>query len=353
MELRFHSMAKRLSTILKEYRKKNKFSQLSLAIKLGVTQATISRIESSRQDASDETFSKIIELIDEASGLKEEKTRKELPFEIFSDSQINNFKIKSSLFHPDTFNFFSGRPILKEEGVSLKEGFNLSYSIYGDSVFGGDFVRYISGTARTSLKSSFILGDTVGHGMGSHYMAFALEFGFESIVSTYNESILSPILIENIISKSIAKTSDKWKGEPSLVVGEINYVNSSVDFINRGMPFPIMRKGQRVELVKEGRYKAVNFEESISNAKSSTTIGLSHGDTIMFLSDGLADLFEDKEIVDIFKSSSRLFAGDSKAISKSFQRAIEKKAEQSKFERKEMDDMSFFVVSRRSKKKRK
>lgn len=339
-----------VADILKQYRALQKISQAELSERLGVTQATVSRVESGKQDVSRSTLEKIKKLVGKVLGSKIQEDEIGLDLDQDLSESVEFDFSEAPIFGVDESYRMLVRPESKVEGALLKEGLNYSFTMYEVGGVGGDIVKVTPNTSRNSMKSIFILGDAVGHGWQSAYMSFALEFGYETLMSTYREEIISPVLLESALNSAILKTSNKWKGEPSLIMGTVNYGNSAVDFINRGMPHPILRRGSEVEYLRESRYKAIDLIERSIQAKQVSSIELNLGDSIMFYSDGLIDLIDEGDLLTDFKSASGLFKGDSKAISKSIQRSIEKYI---KLEHHFADDVSFLIISKSKKRKRK
>jgi transcriptional regulator with XRE-family HTH domain len=308
-----------ISALLKRYRDEQGISQGELAKRLKVTQATVSRLESSKQNISKDIVTKINLLIFEP-------------------------KINLPLLNRNDLKFFNlelSKDNSRLESKSLSNGFNYSYYSEKSLRSSGDFFNIIELNKKDTY--SIIFGDTIGHGSGSSYMAFGLEFGHSVVSNVVNPEHLQPTFIDQILSSSVIKTSEKWKGEPSIIIANLDTSKATFSLINRGMPQVLVKTGKKIDFIKEGVYKALSLEEGYTLNQPKDLL-ISNGDSALIYSDGLSDFFTEDRLASSFSRYSKLFIGDSKAISKNLTREI--KDEQKKMN--SIDDISFLVMSRRS-----
>ena len=312
-------MNKKLPEILKKYRESLGLSQKELAIELQTTQATISRIESGKQ----ESISKIIlEKIEQC--IFSSSRGRELMGKIITERDVSNKKALS-------------KAQIKSSRLG-KQGISYSHVIFGEDC--GDAWRLHS--CKKSKKSFFMLADTVGHGKNSLYMSFALEYGFETIFHILQESMLELKTIDFVLSSAIVKTSTKWKGEPGLLIGSIDEETGHLEFISSGLPYPLHGKNKKIDFIKREVYKAISFQDGAVKREASA-LELSEGESIIFYSDGLLDIFDYKELRKKFEDASTLFKGDSSAIAKNLQGSIER----SNAKEQDYDDISYVIISKK------
>ena len=308
---------------LKKYRLSQKISQAHMAEKLQTTQATISRIESGKQRPSKETLEKIKELI----------TSREQDTQGFNSEQIDD-------------PYFTPKAQIKSS-ILDNEGINYSYVVFEAYGPGGDLCKIKSLSKRK--ESIFIVADAVGHGESAASMSFALEYGFETALSTLNEDIISLHLLDSVLSLALRNTQKKWKGEPSIIIGTIEHKTGNLSFLNSGLPYPIQKRVQnKSRYVNEKRYRALNLKTEKLEKKIENSISISHGDAIIFYTDGVVDLLEENVLFTEFENASKLFKGDARAIAENLQRVIEYEISKKNID---IDDLSYMIISRKAKRK--
>jgi serine phosphatase RsbU (regulator of sigma subunit) len=309
---------------LKEYRDVKTLSQGDLAIILKVTQATVSRLEAEKQNISKATIDRIKTMLGE-KGFPQIR-------EFFSASakQIDASAKEQKDLKPKKIERFG----------NLGLGFSyMSYNVQSNNR-GGDFVK-ISELRRNGAHA-FLIGDSIGHGQGAAYMAFGFELAFEAVVSLLNPNAINASIIERTLSIAVNASADKWKGEPSLLVGILNVRDGRLEFINRGMPHPLSKSKKGTKYHNEKRYKAIDLVDDGIQGKETSFIDINKGDSIIFYSDGLSDLITDEKLESSFQKFSKLFQGDAKAIGKNFGTLIDNQNKNNT----SYDDISFLVITR-------
>lgn len=312
---------KDLAQVLKDYRSRHGLSQGDLARRLDFTQATVSRIEAGKQVPREKQIRKILDLIlpDSNSlvlGLAQKNATEEKAPIPFLEDYLTFARLEWNCFR-------ASRPY--------------------DSA-GGD-VLLISELKRNS-RVGILVGDSVGHGKSSSYMSFALEFAYDAIASVFNPQLLSPELFDRAMATAIVKTAKDWRGEPSMIILQLDLETSQVAFVNRGMPYPILLEGEKSTLITEKRAGAFSLQQ-IFSANLSFNQPLTPGQSIFLYSDGLLDLLPEDTLLPTMQKLNKVFKGDSRAIGRNLIRHIEKNQNKTI-----SDDVSFLVISRAMKRKK-
>ena len=307
----------------KKYRSSQKISQADMAETLQTTQATISRIESGKHHPSKKTFEKIKELI----------TPREQDTQGPHSEQIGD-------------PYFTPKARIKSSTLG-NEGINYSHVVFEKYGPGGDLCKIKSFLKRK--ESIFIVADAVGHGESAAPMSFALEYGFETVLSTLNEDIISLHLLDSVLSLTLRNTQKKWKGEPGIIIGTIEHKTGNLSFLNSGLPYPIQKKVRNAsKYMNEKRYRALNLKTEKLEKKIESSVRIFPGDSIIFYTDGVVDLLEQNVLLKEFEKASKLFKGDARAIAENLQRAIEYKMSKENIY---IDDLSYMIISRKIKRK--
>lgn len=317
-------LAQEIAKILINYRKRNNLSQSVLANQLGLTQATVSRIERGRQTPKPSHIERIL-------GLIPEDVSKSSYLNKWQEDQNKQSTSLKKMFVADYEKYKSGWNYFK---ASLPFG--------GKS--GGDIL--VVKELQKQKHLGILIGDSVGHGLAASYMSFALEFGYTTIASAFTPSLLSPKLFDRLFAMAITETPGHWRGEPSIITLQIDLESSHVSFINRGMPYPIKISSSNPELLNEHRASAFGLKK-ITHA-STNSLFLESGESLLLYSDGFLDLVPEKEITTIIQKLSRLFKGDSRAIGRNIIRHMESNIK----ERALTDDVSFLIISKAKKGRR-
>ena len=313
----------RISEEFKKYRLSQKISQAHMAERLQTTQATISRIESGMHHPSKKTLEKINELI----------TPGEQDIQDFNSDQIKGL-------------YFNPKVQITSSTLDNK-GINYSHVVFETSVPGGDLCKIKSLSKRK--ESIFIVADAAGHGESAAPMSSALEYGFETVLSTLNEDIISLHLLDSVLSLALRNTQKKWNGDPGIIIGTIEHKTGNLSFLNSGLPYPIQKKGRNTSIyMKERRYRALNLKMEKLEKKIESNVNISPGDSIMFYTDGVVDLLEQNVLLTEFEKASKLFKGDARAIAENLQRAIEYKISNENIY---IDDLSYMIISRKIRRK--
>ncbi|MCY4644819.1 MAG: helix-turn-helix domain-containing protein [Bacteriovoracales bacterium] len=317
---------------LKKYRQSQKISQTDMAKMLQTTQATISRIESGDYLPSKKTLAKIEELL---------ASRKE------STGNLDSGEIKMNdiMRQPWNLQGLTRIPQARIKSSDLdKMGLNYSSVVFELHETGGDLCKIKPFSKKK--ESIFIMVDAFGHGTRATPMSFALEYGFEAVLSSFNEDIISLHLLDSALSLAIKNTKERWRGEPGVIIGTVEHKTGRLSFLNSGLPHPIQRKQKNVKYVDGARYGAINFKNEKLGKKSENNINIRQGDSIIFYTDGVIDLLEKEELFNEFEKASKLFKGDAKAIAKNLQRVIEKKMPDKDTH---IEDISYMIISRKNK----
>jgi transcriptional regulator with XRE-family HTH domain len=312
---------KDLAKLIKEYRQKRGVSQVGLADAVGLTQATISRMEAGLQSPrpsheetillhiGDQPLSASVKPIDQ---LQSEHSEKNL---VFIEHYINLAK--------NSWNcFWAERP----------QG----------STTGGDLIvvkELIKGE-----KLGVLIADSVGHGPQSAYMAFALELTYHTLTSVLSPTFITTEFVDRSLAVGITTTGKSWKGEPSIGLMNISLKTGKFDLINRGLPYPMILTSDKVRQIIQGRASAYSLDSVTSQSEQHSDL-IDFGQTLIFFTDGFLDLINEEDFQNQLQKLNRLFKGDSKAIGKNIIRILQ----QSKNSRNAKDDISFLVLSKNKK----
>ncbi len=211
---------KDLAKMMKGYRERNGLTQGDLAKRLAFTQATISRIEAGIQNPRPAQIKKIAELVwtDHAQEMEE------------NDASKSTDERGAVAFLENYANY-------------AKSGWNSFKASRPHGSTGGDVV--LVKELKKNSQLGVLVGDSVGHGATSTYMSFALEFAYNAIASALNPIMLSPEFFDKSLALGIVKTARAWRGEPSMIVLQVDMDGSFISLINRGMPYPILLDGDK------------------------------------------------------------------------------------------------------------
>lgn len=316
--------AKELAKLIKDYRQKKGISQSDLADAVGLTQATVSRMEAGIQKPRAAQEMTILDFI--GSSLRGEATTeinlRPQPAKDVTISSNLMFVEHYSNLHKNTWNYFwAERP--------------------QDASTGGDLIA-IKELDRSSL--SIMIADSVGHGSQSAYMSFALEMTFQTITSTASPHLVTPDYIDRSLAIGIANTGRSWRGEPSIGLINIDLQNGVIDIINRGLPYPLLLVGDKPREINQGRAAAYALNQ-ISTPTKSHSDKIESGQSLLFFTDGLLDMIDIEDFRTQIAKLNRLFKGDSKAIGKNIIRLLQN----SKVANSAKDDVSFFIISKNKK----
>jgi len=265
-----------LNQKFKEYRLRNDYTQKDLARVLGVSQVTISRVESAVLVPSDTVLLKFNRLL--AVEKNDRKPQKSFRLNSKSETKIIfNRRVNYSTFK-STFGYRSGDVI----STQIQEGeFNL------------------------------LFGDMVGHGNEASSMSSAIEFGFQQILQILGK-IIRPFEILETLGDTMKQTKDIWTGPPSVLVANLNSPEFKLSICNKGLPVPIIYNSEKNRF--ENAWKEVTGRAGdVIQVKD---LNLSKGDSVIFFTDGVLDNknVSRSKIEDSFKTFASTFKGDSKAI---------------------------------------
>lgn len=296
-----------IGDLLYSYRMHRRLNQKTVAEMLGITQVSISRIESGHIP-SPETEKKIRELI------------KELPSDQLITKTPGDGKI-----HKIT------ETIERKTG----KGINLSYYSATKGRLSGDVFTY---DQISPSKAAFLLADTVGHGDESSAMAQSLEFGFKLGTSAFAPHMISPMMIESALRSAILKTKASWLGPPSTICGILE--DTFLVFLNSGMPNPCHFSGGKVKTLKHAEARGAVSLDIASGADVSSAIPiivhLDPGESTLLYSDGFKDIKPDFR--DKFNEIATALPGDSSAIMEHLTTGVDDQV---------TDDTTVVVISRR------
>ena len=274
------------SQILKKFRDSEGLTQLALANILGVKQGTVSRIEKGTLVPSDDLAEKI----------------RKLPIS------------KVAKFSPP----LEQRKKIKPEYciLSLGEITVASATFYEER--SGDFCSI---DKLSKNKIGFMLADTVGHGINSSRMSFALEFGYKVLLTLFESRMLTATLFETAMRGAIDKTKADWLGPPSIISGTINTDVGVVEFINSGQPSPLAFAKTEVRQIGQGPIRPavpLQAESLVSGAGSTIIHELAKGDAVLMYTDGFSELMAGfgENIKTKFSKTAKFLKGDAEAIIK-------------------------------------
>lgn len=275
------------SPLIRKFRLTSGLSQADVARLLGVRQATVSRIESGRMLPSPELAEKIKNLPMKGP------VRRELP----SPAKLR----------------------VRQEMKTIKaNGFSVTYIGLSLEEQSGD---YCSVDQLTSNKLSFVLADTVGHGINASGMSFAIEFGYKVVLSVINPSLIQASVLEAGIRGAISKTQKSWMGPPSLISGTFDVTSGLMEFVNSGQPIPYMFKDGNVREVRPQANRVLTSMAGYWEPQIQDTLVemIEPGDAILLFSDGFAELVpylhkQQSDIKSRFLRAAKLLRGDSEAI---------------------------------------
>ncbi len=300
---------------LKKLRAILNLSQLELAQKLGVTQATVSRIESKKQSLTDEIAKKILQLVKK---------------EVSKNKQFVSQNVEINIADFNRIEF-------EESSGDLEKRWNYYFATNKDFKENSDLI--VIKNVNKFQKAPFLFGDMTGHGRDSAYMSFGIRFAFESMMGMFSQSVITTELINAFLGLGILRTKQFWKESPSLITGLISIEKNQIELTNQGMPYPIYFSEKGCSFIKHQRYPAIDINKGISNNVTPSIITIAEGDSIIICTDGLFDVIPEDEIAKYIENTLSYFRGDSKAIGKNILRFITKN------NRKIKDDISFLILS--------
>jgi transcriptional regulator with XRE-family HTH domain len=315
--------AEDLAKLVVGYRERNGLSQLELADRLGLTQATVSRIESGTQLPRKDRLEHLLNLIMHESlgpGV-------ELINALKRDEQPNETEL---IFNENYTNFYS------------KSDWSCFYVNRQLGPTGGDVIL-VKDLIKKS-KVGILVADSVGHGQSAAYMAVALEFAYSTIASMMAPDILSPEFFERALGLGIAKTGSSWRGEPSIELIQLDLEKNTLSIVNRGMPYPLLMDSDRCHFLTDHRASAFGLKQ-YTRSEGTLDLKLEAGQSILFYTDGLLDLMEETSLSTVMQRQNRLFKGDARAIGRNLIRKIK----QTHTEKDVPDDISFLILSRAKK----
>lgn len=299
---------------IKKIRKYLQLTQKELASELKLTQATISRIESGKQLPSKETIIKLNQLIS-----TQEKIHTEEPI-----TKRDLYTIPIPLLN------LSGQ--YKEMG----EGLNSYYATNKIIEENGDLIILKDNKNRDYIP--FIIADTVGHGKNAAFMSFAVRFAYEACQSIFNTASTNIDFFNTFLKEGLRSTKDYWPNSPSLINGVIYKSEHKIEFINEGMPFPLKFGKNETTFLKKREAAFISLNQKTYRT-TREFIKLEKGESLIMFSDGLLDIFNEKDIV-VFLDSMKIFRGDSRAIGKNILKKINNKYNNIN------DDISYLIISR-------
>lgn len=291
----------------KKIRETLRLSQVELAKRLNVTQATISRLESGKVEISPDIFRKLNLLLEKSP-------------------TGNAFSPKSAL----------AKYQFDEKFYSFKNGWNAFFITSLNQEENSDLV--IVNSLEHSVKASFLIGDMTGHGKNSAYMAFSIKFGFESLLGFIKPELINIETINSFIINGIRLTKNDWKNNPSLIMGLIDTEKSSIEFVNNGMPYPLIITSKTTKFYNQERSPAIDINTK-EVAFNKIKVDFMKGDSLIFFSDGLLEIISEKQLLKYANEDLQYFKGDAKAIGKNILRAIKNGLGYLR------DDISFLVLS--------
>lgn len=308
---------KDLAKLLKDFRAKSGLSQGQVAEKLGITQANVSRIEAGIQQPRQAFINRIIEL-----------------------AQANPFTQISIPLQLEQRSKDSDQLVFEEKHGAFKSDWNYFQASRSFGQSGGDIL--LVKELEKNNKLGVLVGDSVGHGNNSAYMSFAIEFSYMSIASLLSPAVMTPDIFDKAIAAGVVKTANSWRGEPSMVILQVDLEKSHISFINRGMPYPVLIEDEGPRLMTKRREGAYALQKK--DAVSAITVNeqLGQGQSIFLYSDGLLDLMAEDELISRIQKLNKLFKGDSRALGRNLIRFIKQISETKRIS----DDISFLILSR-------
>lgn len=279
-----------LGEILKTYRHENHMSQDDLASLLGIKQTTISRIELGTLKPSQELAMKI---------------RKLRPSLSSSELGTSAAKSKKTINNKISYHVHS-RTIA---------GFQFSWTSFSPGTKSGDVCRVDK--LKTKKEALFLIVDAVGHGNEAYPMNLGVQTAYLSALSLLSELVVEPEILYRAINSAIRNTEHQWIGSPSLIIGRLT--EHALEFVNNGQPDPIAMINNKIRTLEPDSVRG-SYTIDESPAIKVTPISLSSGDSVMFYTDGLRDLFSRRnkstDLSKKFESTAKLLKGDSNAILK-------------------------------------
>lgn len=232
---------------LRAFRREAGLTQARVASMLGVTQATISALESGKVRVSKNMESRLLAIVGSAE--------------------------------PE------GSPALD---VARTGWWDIASFVLGGTM-SGDRV-WLNGDAFAG-RAVLMHCDAAGHDLAAKHMADNLVMGLEGVLGTMgDESSCVPEHICKSLDRMVKRTRSFWRGEPSCSVFVFNKAGGRVRFLNAGMPdLWLVRHGEgRATVLEEGRVNPMgNLPKGA--APFSPEVGLERGDALFLFSDGFLD----------------------------------------------------------------
>lgn len=284
------------------YRVENGLSQSQLALKLGISQAHISRIEKGTSNIPASLAEKIQTLIKRPV-------------------QTHEFKLDYT-----------------EEGRWRIASFKYPQKVSGDKI-------YIN-TKSAADKLWLLHCDAVGSSLASNKDGELLISSFETVINSNPGFGVSAESVYVSMNRTIKNTKNMWKGEPSANIISLSRDSNRMDVICGGMPNPIFFEnkataGQRVSMPKDA---ALLGSMSVKDYPVAHVKFLKKDDFMFFASDGFEDFYKQISrlpLIELFISLGRVHKGDVEGMGEKFLRVISEFAGLQKSN----DDMSFLLIS--------
>lgn len=274
-----------IGDLLYTFRTQQRLSQKGVADLLGITQVTVSRIETGSYIPSAELEKKVRDLAGKISAEK-----------LISKPLVSGKR---------------ARQVLETIEKKSAKGLNLSYFSATKGIRSGDLFSY---EQISPSKAIFLVADAVGHGDEASAMAQSLEFGFKLAASVYASHMVSPYLIESSLRSAIIKTKTSWLGPPSMIIGMIE--ESDIFLINNGLPNPCYFSEGKLKTLKHSSARGALPLEKKSDGDSLAMdllhVRMKAGDSLIMFSDGYKDAKGD--VRDAFSEAAKSLPGDSAAI---------------------------------------
>lgn len=262
------------SKIIKQFRDETKMSQLEISKMLGVTQATISRIEKNLVVPGDLLADKIRKL-----PLKNSNNTvliENVDYEINLNKQLKNYFIKP---------------------------FDVSFISFSYSKNSGDMFALKKISPERNL---LVLADCAGHGEDVGKMTFAIRFALECYLHSFSDKAVTNQSFHSIIGAAVQDTHESWLNPPAIVSLILDSTNGEAKILNSMQPRPIVFQNNLIGELSGGSNESTSRVDSLL---------MKPGVSILIYSDGLSEMYEDEEsLKNRFLKSAKAFKGDSKSI---------------------------------------
>lgn len=292
----------KIGEALLKFRTQNNLAQQDVAKRLGISQAHISRIEKGLIDTSPALASKIQKLT-------------KLPIR---DLQFNNL-------------------------TSLEDlNWRYSYFFYPEKHCGD---RVITDSSASPDRTWVLHCDSAGSDLTAAKDADLLVVAFESFLLALSGLGVGVDYCYSALNKSIRKTKDLWRDEPSANIALTHSAGNRIELINGGMPNPYLFKRDTEKVSKiECTPLPPLGASSLKVLPKPITLELSKEDVLLFFSDGFLELvkrYMREDFVALLETICRIQRGDVSGVGTKLLSTLEEKLTVPRIE----DDISFLIMS--------